>query len=147
LHDTNTVHGEEKEHSTTVLGRAVQHLLSSICFCVKTFIWEEGGNVQSTFINFECVQKRARIWLTNFLHDTNTVHWEDKEHSTTVLGRAVQYLLSPIRYCVETCIWGGGGGGGKGQSIFYTAGWAWVLNSDQTTSFGNLARVGFSLKT
>jgi hypothetical protein len=92
-----------------VLGRAVQHLLSSICFCVKTFIWEEGGNVQSTFINFECVQKRARIWLTNFLHDTNTVHWEDKEHSTTVLGRAVQYLLSPIRYCVETCIWGGGG--------------------------------------
>jgi hypothetical protein len=41
-------------------------------------------NVYFLSIFFECVQTRARIWLTNFLHDTNTVHWEDKEHSTTV---------------------------------------------------------------
>jgi hypothetical protein len=44
------------------------------------------------------------IWPTNFLHDTNTVHRENKEHSTTVLARAVQYLLSAIRFCVKTCI-------------------------------------------
>jgi hypothetical protein len=46
-----------------VLARAVQYLLSAIRFCVKTCIWEEGGNVQSSFINFECVLPFNFFWM------------------------------------------------------------------------------------